>query len=119
MSSTYATLGFALSVAKVIENGKIHGTLGGITTTTSFTRAQKVWLILQALGNIALAFTYTPLVLEIQNTLKSPPPENRTMRKANWLSMMIVTAFFMLCGCLGYAAFGQNAPGNLLAGFGF
>ena len=25
----------------------------------------------------------------------------------------------MLCGCLGYAAFGQNAPRNLLIGFGF
>ena len=25
----------------------------------------------------------------------------------------------MLCGFLGYAAFGENAPGNLLTGFGF
>uniref|UniRef100_A0A0A9CV38 Amino acid transporter transmembrane domain-containing protein n=1 Tax=Arundo donax TaxID=35708 RepID=A0A0A9CV38_ARUDO len=25
----------------------------------------------------------------------------------------------MLCGCMGYAAFGDEAPGNLLTGFGF
>lgn len=25
----------------------------------------------------------------------------------------------MLCGCLGYTAFGHNAPGNFLTGFGF
>lgn len=24
-----------------------------------------------------------------------------------------------MCGCFGYAAFGNNAPGNLLTGFGF
>nr|ABR17142.1 unknown [Picea sitchensis] len=65
MSTTYATLGFCISIAKVIENGKILGSLGGITTTTSLTQAQKVWQILQGL------------------------------------------------------AFGENTPGNLLAGFGF
>jgi len=97
----------------------IRGTLGGITTATSVTQAQKVWKILQALGGIALTFPYSPLVLEIQDTLKSPPPENRTMKKANLVATTITTAFFMLCGCLGYAAFGENTPGNLLAGFGF
>lgn len=25
----------------------------------------------------------------------------------------------MMCGCLGYAAFGNSAPGNMLTGFGF
>lgn len=29
-----------------------------------------------------------------------------------------MTAFFVTCGCLGYAAFGDNAPENLLTGFG-
>ncbi|GFY89855.1 amino acid permease 2 [Actinidia rufa] len=27
--------------------------------------------------------------------------------------------FYLLCGCMGYAAFGDNSPGNLLTGFGF
>jgi len=119
MSFTYSTLGFGLGLAKVIENGKIYGTLGGISTTVSLTRAQKFWRILPALGDIAFAFPFTPLVIEIQDTLKSPPPENKAMRKASLVSMMITASFYMLCGFLGYAAFGENAPGNLLTGFGF
>eukprot|EP00253_Pinus_taeda_P020523 PITA_20523 len=119
MSFTYSTLGVGLGLAKVIENGEIHGTLGGISTTVTLTRAQKVWRILPALGDIAFAFPFTPLVIEIQDTLKSPPAENKTMKKASVLSMMITVSFYMLCGFLGYAAFGEKAPGNLLTGFGF
>jgi amino acid permease len=119
MSFTYATIGFGLGLAKVIENGEIYGTLGGISTAVSLTRAQKVWRILPALGDIAFAFPFSPLVLEIQDTLKSPPAESRTMKKATLIAIMITTSFYMLCGFLGYAAFGENAPGNLLTGFGF
>ena len=55
----------------------------------------------------------------MQDTLKSPPSENRTMKKATLFSIMITTSFYMLCGFLGYAAFGENTPGNLLTRFGF
>ena len=41
------------------------------------------------------------------------------MKKATFLSVAVTTVFYMLCGCLGYAAFGDEAPGNLLTGFGF
>lgn len=41
------------------------------------------------------------------------------MKKATLLSVVVTTVFYMLCGCLGYAAFGDLAPGNLLTGFGF
>lgn len=41
------------------------------------------------------------------------------MKKATLLSVAVTTAFYMLCGCMGYAAFGDAAPGNLLTGFGF
>lgn len=41
------------------------------------------------------------------------------MKKATLLSITVTTAFYMLCGCMGYAAFGDLAPGNLLTGFGF
>ena len=45
--------------------------------------------------------------------------EPTTMRKATTLSIAVTTVFYLLCGCMGYAAFGDNAPGNLLTGFGF
>lgn len=41
------------------------------------------------------------------------------MKKASLVSIAVTTLFYMLCGCMGYAAFGDMAPGNLLTGFGF
>lgn len=41
------------------------------------------------------------------------------MKKASRISILVTTIFYMLCGCMGYAAFGDAAPGNLLTGFGF
>lgn len=54
-----------------------------------------------------------------QDTIKSPPAEYKTMKKATLLSIAVTTIFYLLCGCMGYAAFGDLAPGNLLTGFGF
>ncbi|KAL6565659.1 hypothetical protein OROHE_004714 [Orobanche hederae] len=51
------------------------------------------------------------------DTLKAP--ENVVMKRANAVTVTKTTAFYMICGCLGYAAFGNNAPGNLLTGFYF
>ena len=41
------------------------------------------------------------------------------MARATRLSVATTTVFYMLCGCMGYAAFGDDAPDNLLTGFGF
>ncbi|CAN6450490.1 unnamed protein product [Victoria cruziana] len=59
------------------------------------------------------------ILLEIEDTIKSPPPENRTMKKASAAAIAITTFFYLCCGCFGYAAFGNETPGNLLTGFGF
>ena len=56
--------------SETAENREIYGTVGGTFTTVSLTRAQKVWRILPALGDIAFAFPFTPLVIEIQVYLK-------------------------------------------------
>lgn len=50
--------------------------------------------------------------------MKSPPPENQTMKKASVISVVVTTFFYLSCGCAGYAAFGSDTPGNLLTGFG-
>ena len=54
-----------------------------------------------------------------QDTLSSSKPEIKVMKKANMISVAATTVFYMMCGCLGYAAFGNSAPGNMLIGFGF
>jgi amino acid permease len=55
----------------------------------------------------------------MKDTLKSPPPENQTMKKASTIAITVTTFFYLCCGGFGYAAFGDATPGNLLTGFGF
>ncbi|XP_028112710.1 probable amino acid permease 7 isoform X1 [Camellia sinensis] len=80
---------------------------------------EKVWVVAQAIGDIAFAFTYNIILLEIEDTLKSPPPENQTMKKASTAAILLTTTLYLCCACFGYAAFGDQTPGNLLTGFGF
>ncbi|XXG86211.1 hypothetical protein AAC387_Pa11g1146 [Persea americana] len=118
MSFTYSTVGLSLGIAQVAEHGTLKGSLTGISIGL-VTPTQKVWRSLQALGDIAFAYSYSIILIEIQDTIKSPPAENKTMKKATLMSISVTTIFYLLCGCMGYAAFGDNAPGNLLTGFGF
>lgn len=116
MSFTYSSIGLGLGLAKTIGNGTIKGGLAGVAMPTPM---QKVWRVAQAIGDIAFAYPYTIVVLEIQDTLKSPPPESETMQKGNAIAVLTTTFFYLCVGCFGYAAFGNAAPGNLLTGFGF
>ncbi|KAF2291352.1 hypothetical protein GH714_023153 [Hevea brasiliensis] len=118
MSFTYSTIGLGLGIAKVAENGKFMGSLTGISIDT-VSQTQKIWRSFQALGDIAFAYSYSFILIEIQDTIKSPPSEAKTMKKATLVSVAVTTFFYMLCGCFGYAAFGDMSPGNLLTGFGF
>ena len=83
-----------------------HRNTGKTESTISFTVLHTVALILSSYNSP-------------QDTIKAPPTESKTMKKATLLSVAVTTAFYMLCGCMGYAAFGDEAPGNLLTGFGF
>ncbi|XP_027162617.1 amino acid permease 4-like isoform X1 [Coffea eugenioides] len=124
MSFTYSTVGLSLGIAKVAENKSFRGSLTGISIGTithagTVTATQKLWRSLQALGAIAFAYSYSIILIEIQDTIKAPPAEYKTMKKATLISIATTTVFYLLCGCMGYAAFGDDAPGNLLTGFGF
>lgn len=116
MSFAYSTIGIGLGVSKVLENGWVKGSLGGIPTVT---KTQKVWKVSQALGDIAFAYPYSLILIEIQDTLKSPPAENKVMKKASRIALSITTFLFLCSACFGYAAFGDDTPGNILTGFGF
>ncbi|KAK8455618.1 hypothetical protein SEVIR_4G150601v4 [Setaria viridis] len=118
MSFSYATIAVGLALGQTISGptGKttLYGTQVGVDVADT---TQKIWLTFQALGNIAFAYSYTIILIEIQDTLRSPPAENKTMRQASILGVATTTAFYMMCGCLGYSAFGNGAPGNILSGF--
>uniref|UniRef100_A0ACD5XCE0 Uncharacterized protein n=1 Tax=Avena sativa TaxID=4498 RepID=A0ACD5XCE0_AVESA len=119
MSFTYSFVALFLSAAKFATNHRAYGTIlgskiggpGGVSAPT------RTWNFLQALGNIAFAYTYSMLLIEIQDTVKSPPSENVTMKRASMYGIGVTTAFYVSLGCIGYAAFGNDAPGNILTGF--
>lgn len=116
MSFCYASIGFGLGFAKAVENGKIAGSIRGVPAASL---PQKLWLSFQALGDIAFAYPYALILLEIQDTVKSPPAENKVTKRASAIAIVVTSFFYLGCGCFGYAAFGNDTPGNLLTGFGF
>uniref|UniRef100_A0A804Q4Y5 Amino acid transporter transmembrane domain-containing protein n=1 Tax=Zea mays TaxID=4577 RepID=A0A804Q4Y5_MAIZE len=119
MSLAYSSIGLGLSIAKIAGGVHVKTSLTGAAVGVDVTAAEKVWKTFQSLGDIAFAYTYSNVLIEIQDTLRSSPPENVVMKKASFIGVSTTTAFYMLCGVLGYAAFGSDAPGNFLTGFGF
>lgn len=115
MSFAYCFIGMGLSIMQIIENGYAKGSIEGVSTSSG---TQKLWLVSQALGDVSFSYPFSTIIMEIQDTLKSPPPENQTMKKASVISVAITTFFYLCCGSAGYAAFGNDTPGNLLTGFG-
>ncbi|KAF8691907.1 hypothetical protein HU200_040026 [Digitaria exilis] len=74
----------------------------------------KVWWL--SIVAAIMSFSYSA----IGDTIKSPPPsEAKVMKKATAVSVAVTTVIYLLCGCVGYAAFGDAAPDNMLTGFGF
>ncbi|PON86833.1 Amino acid transporter, transmembrane domain containing protein [Trema orientale] len=117
MSFTYAFIGVGLSVSRIAGGVHPKTSLTGVAVGVDVTGEQKVWRCFQALGNIAFAYAYSLVLIDIQDTLKSSPPENQVMKKATAVGVFVTTMFYMLSGILGYIAFGNNAPGNFLTGF--
>ncbi|KAK1431240.1 hypothetical protein QVD17_14556 [Tagetes erecta] len=119
MSFSYSLIGIGLSVAKIAEDGIGKTSLTGMPVGPNFSGMEKMWRTFSALGDVAFAYSFCFVLIEIQDTLKSSPPENKQMKKATITGITASTVFYMMCGVLGYAAFGNDAPGNFLTGFGF
>ncbi|XP_027356427.1 amino acid permease 8-like [Abrus precatorius] len=116
VSFGYAFIGIGLSLATVIKgNGKSTSFFGGMEHSS----ADKLWNMCVALGNIALACDYAQIAIDIQDSLKSSPPENKVMKMANRIAIFTMTNIFLLSACFGYAAFGSDTPGNILKSSGF
>ncbi|KAK9142030.1 hypothetical protein Syun_011430 [Stephania yunnanensis] len=116
MSFSYSIIGVVLSASRIISGDTGKATLGGVEVGPNLTESQKIWQTFTALGNIAFAYTYSVILIEIQDTIRAPA-ENKEMRKASLVGVTTTTLFYILCGSVGYAAFGNDAPGNLLTGF--
>ncbi|KAL7127646.1 hypothetical protein ABFS83_14G266000 [Erythranthe nasuta] len=119
MSFAYSSVGLGLSIAKVAGGAHARTSLTGTTVGVDVSGSDKVWRSFQSIGDIAFAYAYSTVLIEIQDTLKSNPSESKVMKKASLVGVSTTTVFYVLCGCVGYAAFGNDAPGNFLTGFGF
>ncbi|KAH0733441.1 hypothetical protein KY289_004629 [Solanum tuberosum] len=120
MSFAYSFIGLGLSIAKIAKDGvNANTSLTGTSVGKDVSGTDKMWNTFSALGDIAFAYAFSTVLIEIQDTLKSHPPENKSMKKAALAGISVSTIFYTLCGLLGYAAFGNKAPGNFLTGFGF
>ncbi|WOG82812.1 hypothetical protein DCAR_0101980 [Daucus carota subsp. sativus] len=119
MSFAYSFIGIALSLTKIIQgNGHFEKSLVGVPVGwKGQTKEDKLWNVFSALGDIAFAYAFSSILTNIQDTLKSSPPEKKVMKKATSLAILVTTVFYLSCGLIGYAAFGSGAPGNLLTGF--
>ncbi|KAJ4708121.1 Amino acid permease [Melia azedarach] len=119
MSFNYSGIGMGLAFAKNVSGQGRKTSLTGVEIRLDLTAADKTWRMFQAVGNMAFACAYSRILIEIQDTLRSSPPENQTMKKANTIATSTATTLYLICGSLGYAALGNHAPGNMLTGFGF
>ncbi|KAK8465559.1 hypothetical protein PHAVU_009G112100 [Phaseolus vulgaris] len=115
----YAFIGSGLSLATVIQGNGQPTHLFGKKIGPDQSESEKIWKIFSALGNIALASHFATVIYDIMDTLRSDSPENKQMKSANVSGITTMTILFLLCGGLGYAAFGDGTPGNILTGFGF
>ncbi|WJZ84769.1 hypothetical protein VitviT2T_004360 [Vitis vinifera] len=123
---------FEMVVSQIPNIGKVWGlsvmasvmsfgatTLTGIEVGPGLTAAQKMWRMFRAFGDMLICCSYSAVLIEIQDTLKSSKSEIKVMKKVDMMTALIMTFFYLLCACFGYAAFGNNAHGNMLTGFGF
>uniref|UniRef100_A0A0E0BPT8 Amino acid transporter transmembrane domain-containing protein n=1 Tax=Oryza glumipatula TaxID=40148 RepID=A0A0E0BPT8_9ORYZ len=94
MSFTYSGIGLSLGVVQTISNGGIQGSLTGISIGVGVSSTQKVWRSLQAFGDIAFAYSFSNILIEIQDTIKAPPPsEAKVMKSATRLSVATTTMY--------------------------
>jgi hypothetical protein len=66
MSFSYSTIAVGLSLARTISGATGKTTLTGVEVGVDVTSAQKIWLAFQALGDIAFAYSYSMILIEIQ-----------------------------------------------------
>lgn len=59
----YSFIGLALCIVKWVSHGETRGTLSGVSSASAGDRA---WNALLALGNIAFAYTFADVLIEIQ-----------------------------------------------------
>ncbi|KAH7834793.1 hypothetical protein Vadar_019778 [Vaccinium darrowii] len=66
MSFTYSTIGLGLAIAKVAGGAHVKTSSTGKLVGDEFSGSEKIWSCFQALGNIAFAYAFSLVLVEIQ-----------------------------------------------------
>lgn len=111
MSFSYSIIALGLSISK----RSTHGTAGG----QDLAPADKAFGVLNAIGSILFAYSFSMILIEIQDTLKPNDTEGvvRPMKVAVNFSVGAMTLFYLAVAIAGYMAFGNSVPNNILTGF--
>ncbi|CAM6105926.1 unnamed protein product [Calypogeia fissa] len=124
MSFTYSFIVLGLGIGKAVtkqsqdDSGTLWGVGIGDPSLIGYeTEAQKIWNIFIALGNIAFAYGFSQILIEIQDTIRNPPSERKQMKRATVYGVSVTTFFYMSIGITGYLAFGNSVCGNILTCF--
>ncbi|KAL0330387.1 UNVERIFIED_CONTAM: Amino acid permease 1 [Sesamum radiatum] len=96
MSFAYSSIGVDLPLQKLVSGQGGRTTLTGVEVGIGLSAAEKTWRMFRAFGDIAFAYTYSQILVEIQDTLKATPPENQVMKKANVVAVSTTTAFYLM-----------------------
>jgi branched-subunit amino acid ABC-type transport system permease component len=78
-----------MEINGIAANGGIKGSLTGISVGVGITSMQKVWRSLQAFGDIAFAYSFSNILIEIQ-VIK---PNHRTQQcsaQFRWLCSLLL-----------------------------
>ncbi|EFN59501.1 hypothetical protein CHLNCDRAFT_138133 [Chlorella variabilis] len=110
-------------VLGLIYSGNHLGSVGGIQANS----VNKAFGILNALGGVAFAYSFSLILLEIQagggdpaqplDTLRQPPSTVKTMKRAVDIGVGGAFVFYFTVAVAGYVSLGNDVPSMVLAGF--
>lgn len=75
-----AGIGLGMSIGRV--SGKTDTDYGTVWGYAGPNTAQSTWNVLVAFGSIAFAYSYSLILIEIEDSLAQPPSEAQSMKKA-------------------------------------
>lgn len=114
MSLGYSMIALGLGIG-------YHNTLGGIAPKSFSTTAQQVWNILNSIGAILFAYSFSIILLEIQDTMSSEKGKNTgpitRMKRAVNISVAVMTGFYISVACSGFASQGYDQDPYILTQF--
>ncbi|GAB4815312.1 hypothetical protein N2152v2_002358 [Parachlorella kessleri] len=105
-----------ISIGRAIAEGNTHGDVKGISGLST---SDKTFGIMNSIGAILFAYSFSMILPEIQDTIKSTVaggPIKAMRRTVNW-SVTVMTFFYMLVAITGYMAYGNDVAGNILNSF--